>query len=128
MLTLHTPRNQYVSVKAHLTPLKHGQEIHVEDLRNALETAVILKEDWLHCFNKTGEERWVEVRGTLAHLRGFTDARTLVVSCDGNGFMFHLTKEQKRANLRKIGYTPEKIEDMLAGDVDILHPLKNNCK
>lgn len=118
--------NQYAEVKivpvAKLVTLKHGQEVHRTNLILAFENAMQAGISKFTCINDKQERRSVEILGALRCLTSIPEAITLVVSCDRNGFIFKLTKSQRKMNLLKNGRTEEKADELLKDDLDILYP------
>ncbi|NCB03092.1 MAG: hypothetical protein EOM67_13145 [Spirochaetia bacterium] len=118
--------NQYAETKSipvvKLVTLKHGQEVHRTNLILAFESAMQAGVSKFMCINDKQERRSVEISGALKCLSAIPEARTLVVSCDKNGFIFKLTKSQKKMNLLKNGRTEEKADELLKDDLDILYP------
>ena len=113
----YNPNNEYVRVMCRLEHLVHGQEISVEPLKSAYRTAQMFGTIRLTCTNKEGVRVTVAIQGALRCLDGFGNEKTLVVSCDEEGFIFKLPKLRIIENLKKNGYSKEDIERIMSKDV-----------
>lgn len=114
--------NPYLRVSASCTPLKHGQEVRRLELLNAFLTATRYGETTFICRSANNTSSRYRIRGAIQCLESFREPN-LVVSCDSSGFIFQLTKVQKRNNLIKNGRSESEADEMLKDDLDILYPL-----
>lgn len=126
-------RNEYGYAKTipqgALRTLQHGQEIRVSAFRKALENVKTAGVTKVRCYNdKNTFVCSIFIGDALKCIQGWGAVKTLVVSCTDSGFNFTLPKEQKRANLIKNGYSPEKADELLKDAVETIYPLTKEGK